>query len=377
MFRCMNLSLKSVTLYEPESARRWEGLDLLRGVAACMVFVFHYAGMTSPYTGGNFAWESFEALALKLGSVGTNVLLMLSGFLISKSLSRPTFSYWEFLIRRSLRIFVPYTAIVGLTGVFLMVFPVFAKDHAGQSLAAYYLQQLLLWPGLFPSRPLLTVSWTLSYIFAGYCIIPLVAILWGRAAGYLKLWVLVLSLCLVLNVLTGCPMIRVCYIPAGCILAELVMRDQAALTSRWSLLRTLVLGLAFLSLRFALESEPGEVRRVLYFFCGLGTVSSLAILSIYWSQIVRVNFQILPLRVLNFIGRRGYSFYLLHGAVTKLFVLVCVATAPGVFAHWFTSASLLLICLVVSSVVAEISFQLLECQRLNLASGLSELPVGK
>ena len=363
--------------FEAVSARRWEGLDLLRGFAACMVFVFHYAGMTAPYTTGNFAWECLESLALKLGSVGTNVLLMLSGFLISKSLSNPSFSYWEFLKRRSLRIFVPYTAIVGLTGVFVLVFPVFAKDHGGQSLASYYLQQLLLWPGLFPSRPLLTVSWTLSYLVAGYCIVPLLAIWWGRSAGLLKLWVLVLATCLALNVATGFPMIRVCYIPAGCILAELVMSDRAALTSLWSLLRVFALGLAFLSLRFTLESEIGQLRKVLYLFCGLGAVSALAILSIYWSQIVKVNFQALPLRALNFIGRRGYSFYLVHGAVTKLFVLVCVANLPGIFAHWFTSTVLLLICLAVSSVVAEFSYQLLECPRWSPSSSLRELPVGK
>ncbi|MCX6614185.1 MAG: acyltransferase, partial [Acidobacteria bacterium] len=301
----MSSSCSVVPTFEADAARRWEGLDLLRGLAACMVFVFHYAGMTGQHTAGNFVWECLESLALKLGSVGTNLLLMLSGFLISKSLSRASFSYGEFLKRRLLRIFVPYTAIVGLTGVFVMVFPVFAKDHGGQSLASYYLQQLLLWPGLFPSRPLLTVSWTLSYIVAGYCLVPLLALWWGRAAGLLKLWVLVLAICLGLNVVTGLPMIRVCYIPAGCILAELVMSDRAALTSTGSLVRTFVLGLGFLGLRFALESGTGQVQKVLYFFCGLGAVSSLAILSIYWSSVVRVNFQALPLRALNFIGRRG------------------------------------------------------------------------
>jgi peptidoglycan/LPS O-acetylase OafA/YrhL len=363
--------------FEVDSERRWEGLDLLRGAAALMVFLFHYFGMTGLQTKGNLAWESFESFALMLGSLGTNLLLMLSGFLISKSLSRPSFSYWEFLKRRSLRVFVPYTAIVGLTGVFLLVFPVFAKDHEGQSLASYYLQQLLLWPGLFPSRPLLTVSWTLSYIFAGYCIVPLLAMAWGRAAGYLKLWILVLTLCLVSNVVSGLPMIRICYIPAGCILAELVMSNRAALTSAWSLGRTLVLGMAFLGLRFGLESGSGETQRVLYFLCGLGAASSFAILSIYWSQIVHVDFQALPLRLLNFIGRRGYSFYLLHGAVTKLFVLVCVATTPWVFSSWISSTLLLITCLTVSSVVSEISFQLLECPRWNLSSSLRELPVGK
>lgn len=339
-----------------------------------MVFVFHYVGVTRQYTQGNSLWEGFEAFSLMIGSVGTNLLLMLSGFLIAKSLSRPEFSYWKFLQSRSLRIFVPYVAIVSLGAIFALVFPAFAKSHPGQSAGAYYLQQLLLFPGLFPKHPFLTVSWTLSIIYAAYCVVPLIAIAWGKERGRLRLWVAALVGCLAVNLLSGAPTIRICYIAAGCILAELVLSDLAVLTGASSILRTLGLGLAFLALRFTLESVwrgPGgfsEMQRLLFFACGLGAVSSFAILSIYSTVILRIDLTVWPLSGLNFIGRRGYSFYLLHASLTKLLVMVCVSNLPGFLNDWTHSAGLMVLCLLLSSFASDLSFQVLEVRGPALVS---------
>ncbi len=238
---------------------------------------------------------------------------------------------------------------------------------------------------------MLTVSWTLSYIFAGYCFLPLLAVgykkIFTTATGYLPLWITVLLTCLLSNLLLDAPIIRICYIPAGCILAEVVLRDQASLTSRLGLTSAFLAGLTFLSLRFSIELQfassflQGGMYRLCYFLCGLGAVSSFTMFAIYSSSILNIDYSMLPMRVFNFIGRRGYSFYLLHGPVTKVLVFSVVAFIPDLLGTPIANSVLMSCCLLGTMLAAQLSFYALETkaptllvaawQKIRLASAKS------
>ncbi len=349
---------------------RWVGLDLIRGTAGILVFLFHYADMTAGRTASNPAWEALESASFLLGSIGTNLLLLLCGLLIGKSVAQKDFSYPDFMLKRSIRLYFPYLVVILLAYAFAAVFPVFSKPHPDQNEFEYFFSQLLLLPGLFPDRPLLTVSWTLSYIFAGYCILPLLAGAYGKLfsarPGYLGVWTASLIACLTMFFVFGSPSIRLSYIPAGCILAELLRQDRVRLRGPQHLWPVLGVGFSALICRFGIELHlidsilPTSLRTLVFFVCGLTAVSSFTLFAIFSGRFIRISGSTLAGKLLSLTGKRGYSFYLLHGAVTKTIVFFAVLLVPAAFNSWLADLLLLLFCFASALFLSHLSYHLLE-----------------
>ena len=56
--------------------------DYLRAMALTLFFAFHYAGFAAPLTKGSPVSDAIEWTAGQMGSLGTNLLLLLSGYFI-------------------------------------------------------------------------------------------------------------------------------------------------------------------------------------------------------------------------------------------------------------------------------------------------------
>lgn len=351
---------------------RWASLDALRGLAALVVFLFHYVCMTGGHTNGWALWEKVESLALYAGSLGTNLLLLLCGFFIGKSLTDPDFSYANFLSKRVVRLYVPYAALLVAAMAFWAVFPAFAKNHPGQSDLEYFANQMLLVPGLFTDRPVLTVSWTLSYIFSAYCLLPLVAKefrkWFGGTMGLAALWMGCVVGVLTTNYFWDWTLNRVAYIPAGCMLAEVLFRRQWWISRRWHMAALLfiavVAGMARYSvLHFTAQAGLGaaEIALCASVF-GLTSLSSLTLFFIASGPVLGRRFSSFHSRFLCFVGRRGYSFYLLHGVATKVMVVLVLSSVPGWLGLGLFPAVFMLFCLGASILAADLSFRVLEVQ---------------
>lgn len=354
------------------SQRRWEILDSFRGLAALIVFLFHYSGMTAGKTRGPMLWEYFESLSLQLGSMGTNLLLLLSGVLVALSVSKPDFDYVTFLRRRAVRIYLPYSFVLLMGLCFAAIFPQLTKPIPWNELPRYLGEQLLLLPGLFPERPFLTVSWTLSYIVSGYILMPLGAACGRRLAiSPLLTWFACFVLALIACVYFGFPSVRVCYIPAGCLLCEFYLERHSSKLKLGQqkllvILTSLTIGnglwLYFTGWQpsFFGQALPPETVPLLLLFCGLTGLSSIALLAFSFAENGWMPFRSLPWIWLQKLGKRGYSFYLLHGSITKLSVLILSAALSNYFAFWYVSLMVLLFSLALSIFCTGLLYHLVE-----------------
>jgi peptidoglycan/LPS O-acetylase OafA/YrhL len=312
------------------ASRRLPVFDVLRAAAALLVFLFHYNGFASPLTAGPSWMEGFEWVAARLGSLGTNLLLLLSGYFIANSMGSGRFSYFRFVVLRLMRIYLPYLLVLFLTVGFALILPQYSRLYWNKISWDYILSQLLLLPGLFPERPILTVSWTLSYIVTGYLLLPLLFVVSGKLKctreRQVALWSVAVAVSFAMGA-AGMFSTRFTYIPMGCLLYLLQAGLQKGKQGAYLLRSILAVGALALTVRVLLDGNPDAIGspalyRGAFNASGLLTVSS----AIAASLILQRRYDLLHIlpwlsHVASF-GRAGYSFYLLHGAVIKLFVLV-------------------------------------------------------
>jgi peptidoglycan/LPS O-acetylase OafA/YrhL len=93
---------------EANSAHRLNSLQVLRGLAALWVLLFHMSAMLSSQ--GTPAEESIVTIAMNLGFGGVDVFFVLSGFVMWIATSRDATAGdpWRFLVKRFARIYLGY-----------------------------------------------------------------------------------------------------------------------------------------------------------------------------------------------------------------------------------------------------------------------------
>ncbi len=334
-----------------------------------IVFVFHYHGLATgtrlPEWGA--AWL---APAMQFaGSLGTNILMLLSGFFIATSLQSPKFSYKRFLRSKTERLYRPYLFVLGASLLFWALVPSAAKDHPGQGDLEYILHNLILIPEVFPSRPVLTVTWTLSYIYAGYCLLPLLALAqrrWAPRLSQMMFWTMVVATIFGIFLLTDRPMPRVAYIPAGCLLATWIANRSRLLLNRTHVAMLLASTVLLLTLRYQLYTneillrELGRGRTVVFVSLGVLSMMLLTWVSISTEHKRHDLFQMAAPRALAAIGKRGYSIYLWHGPVSKILIAVCNILWPWVLLQGWGYSAMMVVCLMGTLAVAEYSFRYIE-----------------
>ncbi len=326
---------------------RWESFDILRALAACCVFAFHYGGFATPMTQGGSGTVFLEWGARNLGSVGTNLLLLICGLFVAKSVAKDGFRYRGFFARRIVRIYPPYLLVVSSAMFFALLFPRFSKLSPGDSPLRTWFGQLLLWPGFFPNRPVLTVSWTLSWIMATYILLPLplrvLRLLVSSRGRRIAILGCVVLIWVAASYTTGRVSARISYIFGGCAVFELFAAFPELRTSGARLRLVLLAGAAALALRFSLESSaswgPYDVaRESLFTMSGLAGATLLTVAAFVLQSQESLDYYAFPLAPVRMLGRAGYSFYMLHGPVTKLFAFLVfpqlAAARAGAWAYW-------------------------------------------
>jgi peptidoglycan/LPS O-acetylase OafA/YrhL len=263
----------------------------------------------------------------------------------------------------------PYLFVLGASLVFWALVPSAAKDHPGQSDLEYILYNLILIPEVFPSRPVLTVTWTLSYIYAGYCFLPLLALAqrrWAPRLSQIMFWTMVVAAIFGIFLLTNRPMPRVAYIPAGCLLATWIANRSRLLLNRTQVAILLASTALLLTLRYQLHTnefllrELGRGRTVVFVSLGVLSMMLLTWVSISTEHKRQDWFQMAAPRALAVIGKRGYSIYLWHGPVSKILIGVCNILWPWVLLQVWGYTAMLVVCLVATLAVAEYSFRYIE-----------------
>jgi peptidoglycan/LPS O-acetylase OafA/YrhL len=354
----------------PTNRQRLPVFDLLRALAALLVFLFHYSGFTAPRTHGSQSVDTLEWMAANLGSIGTNLLLLLSGYFSAHSMASERFTYGRFVALRIARIYIPFVAVLSLAIAFSYLVPQYARVPASEVSWPLIGSHLVLLPGIYPKHPMLTLTWALSYIVAGYLALPLLAVAarWfdARRSARIQLWTAVAILCYACG-LAGWSMIRFTYIPVGCLVWELQAGLAPSAEQKSLLLRVLTVGLASMTVRLLLQAglidgggSPLLLQRGLLTASGLLAVASLVSAGLLLQKLDGQWQSLAPVRHFALLGRAGYSFYLLHGPVVKLFSLVVfpvlVSHAAPAAAYWCVMP----VCWALSAAAATLLYRSLE-----------------
>ncbi len=130
-------------------------LDVLRGVAAVWVVLFHYTVRYHEQPGPSVS---------KIGEYAVHLFFIISGFVIFMTL-RNTRTGADFLVSRASRLYPAYWAAVLLTGAVMVVAPPFAKAAVTLPQVAVNLTMLQQWLRV---REVDGVYWTLAIELAFY-----------------------------------------------------------------------------------------------------------------------------------------------------------------------------------------------------------------
>jgi peptidoglycan/LPS O-acetylase OafA/YrhL len=305
-------------------------LDGVRGVAIVMVLCVHFIGDAPAYT-------AFGRAMVKLanyGIWGVDLFFVLSGFLITGLLydSKSSAHYFrDFYVRRTLRIFPLYYAVLAL--LFIALPALRTPYPAGLAESARH--QMWLW--LYASNVYLAIhrAWALPYVAhfwslaveeQFYLLWPVVVLSFGRRS-LLGICVVVTVLALALRsalsfagagsvavtVLTPCRFDALCVGGFLALAVRSVSLERVARTARsWlgPLLGLVLLVSAWNALRGSLSEVVLPVRGTLIALT-FGALLATSLAAPAGSGLSRL----LRSRVLCFLGTRSYGLYVFHGII--------------------------------------------------------------
>ncbi len=291
-----------------------------------------------------------------LGPLGTNCFLVISGCFVYGSLMHSTVSYSGFLWRRALRIYPLLLIVLSLYVVLSLCFPSASRLPQDPWRALTYVAaNATLLHGLLPNPPIITVSWTLSYIFAFYLVSPVLV----RSTNLCRLPRL--QRCAILAVLAAGSLSSSAMKLGSSRIPFFFVGMLAWETTDWFKGRgrkSAWLPLVMLATAAAAAVLYASGLRILhtgllpiicllgFCFCAFGGHSGLS--------------RLLASRPLRLFGSMSYSFYLTHGLTLNFFEEVAGPRISGLLGHSALAWVWYPIYFAAATVVAAIFFLLVE-----------------
>jgi peptidoglycan/LPS O-acetylase OafA/YrhL len=297
---------------ENRSSRPMEGL---RGLAIFLVFMVHFVPMVEPWLAPGTPLTKIARVIFPIGKTGVDLFFVLSGYLIYGSLMARNQNFLPFIKRRVQRIYPVFVLVfivyIGLS----QAFPSESKIPAERAGAILYLgQNLLLLPGLFPIKPLITAAWSLSYEMFYYLTIPLLVTVFRlreRSTRCRVYFFLAVSLGAALIFLQYGGPVRLLMFISGVLLYEVTRHRLFSAVGSTAAALALIVGL--LSALAPEDSAIGMVIRTACLFVAFFMVCHTCF-TLPTSVLARV-FSFTPLR---WLGNISYSYYLVHGLALKV-----------------------------------------------------------
>ncbi|MCS5704708.1 acyltransferase [Synechococcus sp. FGCU-3] len=319
-------------------------LDALRGIAALLVLATHLqSSLVGFYPGGWLAGRPVAIAVLEHGAIGVDVFFLISGFIVFLAARRVIYAgrgVRLFLLKRFLRIYLPYWPIALVLGASYALLP--GLSAASVPIQVNWLKSLTLIPG--GGDYSLSVAWTLTFEVFFYLLLGVALAL--RSPHWRLCCIAAPSLlAVVLPLMSG---VSVGFVQAtslatllaspyqlefllGCAVAVLAAQrwPQLAVLRSYASLQLALLLIALVLLLLPLPAT-------LAYRLGLLLVLSALILL----SSVRDFDQLPGVRTMASVGVISYSLYLLHNPIQSLAIRLAVRLAlPEV------SAALLLVLL--------------------------------
>jgi peptidoglycan/LPS O-acetylase OafA/YrhL len=349
---------------------RWKSFDALRGWAMLLVFLFHYSGFASPYTPAGAACDMWEWLCVRIGTIGTNLFLLLSGLFVARSVAHPAWNYGKYVLARLVRLYSVYLIVLAGTILAGFAFPAISKLTPAPAGWEDLLGNLILLPGLFPSSPVVTVSWILPIVLAGYLLLPvLLRPLYTRVRSprlRLAIWAISGAGYFTLSIPFSTEAFRATYLIAGCAIYELLPLMPGQRAARKLAMCLVAVFCSAMLIRLLVQAGgagrvfSGLALRAVVPALGILGLSALAVLALLAQKCHAPMLASVPATLMSRAGRLTYSFYLLHGPVVKIFALALfpALASLGASALWYWL--LMPFCLSVAALAAAGSYLAVE-----------------
>ncbi|WP_020470658.1 sugar transferase [Zavarzinella formosa] len=331
-----SLRERLAAIYElPQKTERIVAVQGLRGVAASLVFMAHFLTLFGIYLGG--AADGFAARVMDtIARNGTDIFLLISGFLIYGMCIRRPVHYGRFLRDRMWRIYPAFLFMFVLYLALSVIIPSESKIPRDPATAALWLlENLALLPGLTGSPSLIVVTWTLGYELLLYVTLPLAVRFSGmrnwptpwRIAALVSVWAAYLAYCGLMSPTH----VRLGVYFTGFLAYEAVSARRHQLTTvregivvfAAAAAAGLVVLLRAGSVSFP-DLNPGPVVVI------RAIAKALGMFAVAWYCFGGngVCGRILSRTPLRWTGNMSYSFYLTHGLALKAAALAVVVLLP-------------------------------------------------
>ncbi len=350
--------------------KRLHQMDGLRGIAMLFVFMGHFAAVWSGVVPSSGAAGFFLRVVDADATLGSSFFMLLSAFFTYGSLMRGRQSFGEFLRRRLGRIYPLYLAMTVVYIAGSIAIPSMSKLPPKPTDAVIFIIETLFFlPGLLPIRPLMDVSWTLSFIIVFYFIEAGAARLFHRCGFTRRTRFLLLLGAGIVWAVSGdrlhCWEPRTAAFWVGMALSEMVGRMSAPGERLQSAMRLAGPSFGFLLAGVVLRtllmlSHPQTV--LVSIFAWRTAITSVTLSSLVWTAYFGPHWwkMLLSGSLLRKLGAASYTFYLTHGIGVKIFRygiiprLGTLAGTPAVF--WISQ----IVGLGISVTTALILFRLVE-----------------
>lgn len=297
-------------------------MEGLRGLAVILVFFVHYATITAPFIAQSFSQGIATGLH-DVGNSGVDLFFVLSGYLIYGTLIRKPQPFVKFMLRRIQRLYPTFGIVLAIYVALSLALPSESKiPHDIEGAVLYFLSNILLLPGIFDIRPIITVAWSLSYEMFFYLSVPLfIGLLnlrsWtpkARTAFFLALVVAGQALSL--------PHTRMLMFACGMVLYE-VLPFVISRLRRHSWLDYAAMAAMSVLVAVLLRDDAPTAVTLTAMFCAM---LLLCLAAFSHNGPVSRALVFAPLR---WLGNISYSYYLMHGLVLKaVFFLLAHIHAP-------------------------------------------------
>ena len=325
------------------AVRKLAFIDVLRGLAAVLVYVFHQQIHTfigypeKPIPQGSLTWWFFLG-AIDLGKIAVAVFFCVSGYLIPSTLTKPGATIRDFTIHRIFRLYPAYWVSIASRLVVLVSLGMTANLPTTFNLLA----NITMFQKFIGQQDLIGVFWTLQIELVFYIVTALLA--WRKLLT--KRWPIQLTMMLLTLVCAAGRYVTHKPLPVAMFMAMSLMwmadtlraSERGEVTNK-DVNRAVVSTIIMLIPASLLGYGDEGIRYITSYLLAIG------IFVICWAKRAAFEKSNIAMRALGWLGDWSYGIYLMHGT---LLILVAEPLKKQTGSVWLTTLGTLPILLLTS-----------------------------
>ncbi|MFC0187294.1 acyltransferase family protein [Fictibacillus aquaticus] len=326
-------------VYRDDGRIKFNLIQCFRAIAILFVLLGHVSGLFHRY----FDYDWFHISEWRRTG-GVDFFFVLSGFMIAYLYSRSAGvpgKAISFLIKRLKRIYPLYFLVTFMAVMLLYLFPMLGEEQERHPLVI--IKSLLLWP----SEPILSVTWSLQYIAFFYIMYAL----YLAKPKLMKIAAAVWTGLVLLMEIGAVPVLNdylfsfsMIEILAGCLAAYLFLRFK------WERIWLLITGAGILGYFAVWTNNVYSMVEIYepYFYCVFSFLIMLGIAAADRKKVRRSP------KVLLYLGSASYSIYIAHGPIAQLYILLWRKLGlDEMFGHFVSLCAVIILTVLSSCLVYE------------------------